>query len=99
MRSNLIGEFNISNILAAISTATLLGVPVEAIQAGIASLNGIAGRMERMDAGQNYLAVVDFAHTPNALTKCLRTLRQDYAGQTDCGIWLHTANAMCRSAR
>ena len=76
VRTQLIGDFNISNILAAISTATLLGVPVMAMQAGIEALKGIAGRMERIDAGQNYLAVVDFAHTPNALANCLRTLRQ-----------------------
>jgi UDP-N-acetylmuramoyl-L-alanyl-D-glutamate--2,6-diaminopimelate ligase len=77
----LIGEFNISNILAAISAATLLEVPAEAMQAGIAQLQGIAGRMERIDAGQNFLAVVDFAHTPNALANCLRTLRRITRGK------------------
>ena len=76
VRTELIGDFNVSNILAAISTATLLEVPVMAMQAGIESLKGIAGRMERIHAGQPYLAVVDFAHTPNALANCLRTLRQ-----------------------
>jgi UDP-N-acetylmuramoyl-L-alanyl-D-glutamate--2,6-diaminopimelate ligase len=81
VRTELIGDFNISNILAAISTATLLGVPVEAMQAGIAALKGIAGRMERVDAGQPYLAVVDFAHTPNALANCLRTLQQITRGK------------------
>jgi UDP-N-acetylmuramoyl-L-alanyl-D-glutamate--2,6-diaminopimelate ligase len=81
VQTQLIGEFNISNILAAISTATLLGVPVQAMQAGVASLQGVAGRMERIDAGQEYLAVVDFAHTPNSLANCLRTLRRITRGK------------------
>jgi len=75
IHTTLIGDFNVSNILAAISTAILLDIPAHAIQDGIAALQGIPGRMERIDAGQDYLAVVDFAHTPNSLDNCLRTLR------------------------
>ena len=81
VNSALIGDFNVSNILAATGAALLLDVPISQIQAGITSLKGIAGRMERIDAGQNYLAVVDFAHTPNSLTNCLRTLRRITPGR------------------
>jgi UDP-N-acetylmuramoyl-L-alanyl-D-glutamate--2,6-diaminopimelate ligase len=81
VKTHLVGDFNVSNILAACGAAMLLGIPVEAIQAGVASLHGIPGRMERFDCGQPFLAVVDFAHTPNALDNCLRTLRQITPGK------------------
>ncbi|GIV84609.1 MAG: UDP-N-acetylmuramoyl-L-alanyl-D-glutamate--2,6-diaminopimelate ligase [Candidatus Roseilinea sp.] len=76
LRTHLIGDYNISNALAAAGAALALGVSPEAIQLGVAALRGIPGRMERIDEGQPYLAVVDFAHTPNALEQALLTLRR-----------------------
>jgi UDP-N-acetylmuramoyl-L-alanyl-D-glutamate--2,6-diaminopimelate ligase len=81
LKTNLIGDFNVSNVLAACATAIALGIPREFIQHGVASLEGVAGRMERIDEGQSYLAVVDFAHTPNALDNCLHTLRKITPGK------------------
>ncbi len=81
IRSALIGDFNVSNILAAVSTAVRLGISEEAIAAGVAQLKGVPGRMERITVGQPFLAVVDFAHTPNALDNCLQTLRRITAGK------------------
>ena len=76
IQSKLIGEYNISNCLAAISaTARGLGISVQDIQHGISSLAGIPGRMEIIDLGQDFLAIVDFAHTPNALENALRSAR------------------------
>ena len=46
------------------------------MQAGIEAVRGVPGRMERVDAGQNFTAIVDFAHTPNALRRALETARQ-----------------------
>lgn len=71
----LVGPFNVANILAAVAVGIGLGLPATAIQAGIRSLRAIAGRMERIDAGQDFLAIVDFAHTPNALQRALETAR------------------------
>jgi UDP-N-acetylmuramoyl-L-alanyl-D-glutamate--2,6-diaminopimelate ligase len=73
----LVGDFNISNCLAAI-TATVysLGISLEAAQIAISSFNGVPGRMERINLGQDYTAMVDFAHTPNALHQALVTARQ-----------------------
>jgi UDP-N-acetylmuramoyl-L-alanyl-D-glutamate--2,6-diaminopimelate ligase len=71
----LIGGYNVSNILAAASVGVALGISPEAIAAGIAAVQGIAGRMERIDEGQGFLAIVDFAHTPNSLQKALETVR------------------------
>ncbi len=74
---NLIGRYNVSNCLAAISAAVVgLGVSPEAVQTGIKALKGVPGRMERIAMGQDFLAVVDFAHTPNALENVLKTGRR-----------------------
>jgi UDP-N-acetylmuramoyl-L-alanyl-D-glutamate--2,6-diaminopimelate ligase len=73
----LIGDFNISNCLAAISaTVYTLGVNPVAAQAGIEALQNVPGRMERINLGQDFTAIVDFAHTPNALQKALQSVRQ-----------------------
>jgi UDP-N-acetylmuramoyl-L-alanyl-D-glutamate--2,6-diaminopimelate ligase len=69
----LVGGFNVSNILAAASVGVTLGLSPNAIIEGIAAMEGIPGRMERVDAGQDFLAIVDFAHTPNALEQALTT--------------------------
>lgn len=78
----LIGNYNVSNGLAAIAAAVLgLGLPPEAAQAGIKSLPGVPGRMERIAMGQDFLAVVDFAHTPFALEAALKAGRRLTAGR------------------
>jgi len=74
--SNLVGGYNISNIMAAVgATAIGLGIEPDVISAGIAALSGIPGRMERIDMGQVFTAIVDFAHTPNAMKVTLETAR------------------------
>ena len=75
--SKLVGDYNISNCLAAFTTCySVLGLDLDAIREGIASLEGIPGRMERLDLGQDFLAFVDFAHTPNALRRALLAARR-----------------------
>ncbi|HEX9385142.1 MAG TPA: UDP-N-acetylmuramoyl-L-alanyl-D-glutamate--2,6-diaminopimelate ligase [Anaerolineales bacterium] len=75
--SKLVGAYNVSNCLAAL-TATVYGLKIkpEIASKGIASLEGIPGRMERIDMGQNFTAIVDFAHTPNALKVTLEAARE-----------------------
>ncbi len=72
----LAGDFNIANALAALSAARELGVQWSEIQTGVAAVNLIPGRMERIDEGQGFTAVVDFAHTPNALKRALEAGRR-----------------------
>ncbi len=72
----LVGAFNVSNVLAAMGAALALGIQPAAIASGVWATAGIPGRMERIDAGQPFTAIVDFAHTPNALTRALETARQ-----------------------
>jgi UDP-N-acetylmuramoyl-L-alanyl-D-glutamate--2,6-diaminopimelate ligase len=75
--SKLVGAYNVSNCLAAL-TAAVYGSKIkpEVAAQGIASLEGIPGRMERIDLGQNFTAIVDFAHTPNALKVTLVAARE-----------------------
>jgi len=75
METRLIGEFNVSNVLCAAAAALGLGVPPEQVQEGVATLPSVLGRMQRMDCGQAFLAVVDFAHSPASLERALETLR------------------------
>lgn len=73
----LVGDYNLSNCLAALAaTVGALGLAPEAAQKGIAQLKGVPGRMERIDLGQPFTAIVDFAHTPNALRRTLETARK-----------------------
>lgn len=74
--SPLVGAFNVSNILAAAAAGLALGLPPETVAAGVAAVRGVSGRMERIDEGQPFTALVDFAHTPNALQRALETVRQ-----------------------
>lgn len=75
LASPLIGDFNIYNITAAATAALHLGVDPVAVQAGVAEMQGVSGRMERIEAGQEFLALVDFAHSPASLERALMTLR------------------------
>jgi UDP-N-acetylmuramoyl-L-alanyl-D-glutamate--2,6-diaminopimelate ligase len=78
----LVGNYNISNCLGAIATAVYgLDIPLPAIRQGIATLRGVPGRMERIDLGQDFIAIVDFAHTPNALKVTLETARKMTGGR------------------
>ncbi|HSV86722.1 MAG TPA: UDP-N-acetylmuramoyl-L-alanyl-D-glutamate--2,6-diaminopimelate ligase [Levilinea sp.] len=74
VNSKLLGAFNVSNILAAMTAAVVgMGIAAEKAARGVAALNAIPGRMESIAMGQDFLAVVDFAHTPNALRNALST--------------------------
>lgn len=83
--SKLVGAYNVSNCLAALTAAVYgLGIAPEIAAQGIASLDGIPGRMERIEMGQNFTAIVDFAHTPNALKVALETARKMTKGRIIC---------------
>ena len=77
IESQLVGKYNVLNCLAAISaTAVGLDIDREYIKQGISSMPGIPGRMEIIHMGQDFLAIVDFAHTPNALENALLSARE-----------------------
>ncbi|HET8645580.1 MAG TPA: UDP-N-acetylmuramoyl-L-alanyl-D-glutamate--2,6-diaminopimelate ligase, partial [Vicinamibacteria bacterium] len=72
----LIGRYNVANILAALGACLALELPPEKALAGIASLAGVPGRLEPVQAGQDYAVVVDYAHTDDALRNLLETVRE-----------------------
>lgn len=70
------GKFNVYNMTAAAATAYLFHVSLEDITEGIANLEEVPGRFERIEAGQPYDIVVDYAHTPDAIEKLLESAKQ-----------------------
>ncbi|WP_371482166.1 UDP-N-acetylmuramoyl-L-alanyl-D-glutamate--2,6-diaminopimelate ligase [Kitasatospora sp. NBC_00315] len=75
------GPFNVANALAAITVLVTAGLPLDRAVAGIAAVAGVPGRLERVDAGQPYVAVVDYAHKPDALQAVLESLREVTKGR------------------
>jgi UDP-N-acetylmuramoyl-L-alanyl-D-glutamate--2,6-diaminopimelate ligase len=74
--SPLLGSFNVENLLAALAAALALNVrPADALR-GLTSISGVPGRLERVQAGQDFAVIVDYAHTDDALRKLLETVRQ-----------------------
>jgi len=76
------GLFNVSNIMAAVSAAGLLGVATYHITEGIRKVTRVPGRFERVERGQLFTAVVDYAHTPDALENLLENARKLTPGRT-----------------
>ena len=70
------GAVNVVNSLAAATTMHALGVDLDVIAEGLASVPAVPGRMERVDVGQEFTVFVDYAHTPDGLSAVLRSLRE-----------------------
>lgn len=81
LHSPLLGRYNAYNILAAVAVGVSQGASAEAIASGVRSVSGIVGRMDRIEEGQDFVAVVDFAHTPNALERMLELAREMTTGR------------------
>lgn len=77
----LAGAFNVSNAVAAIVALAGQGHDLDALVAGIATARGVPGRMERVDVGQPFTAIVDYAHKPDAIDAVLNALRPVTAGR------------------
>jgi UDP-N-acetylmuramoyl-L-alanyl-D-glutamate--2,6-diaminopimelate ligase len=75
VESPLLGKINVYNILAACGVGLSYGLAPETIARGIASLQAVPGRFERVDAGQPFVVVVDYAHTPDALQNIIAVAR------------------------
>jgi UDP-N-acetylmuramoyl-L-alanyl-D-glutamate--2,6-diaminopimelate ligase len=84
LQSPLLGEFNLSNLVAAAAVLLGLGVTVDAIAEAIPKLKPVPGRMECLRSTDGVLAVIDYAHKPDALEKVLKALRPITAGKLRC---------------
>ena len=76
VESNLIGEFNIYNSLAAASVAAMLGCSTKQIKNGLEKLFGVEGRLNRFNLSNGVVAFIDFAHTPDGIEKALNAIRE-----------------------
>jgi len=81
LASPLIGEHNVMNLLGATGIGLALGLAPEAIAAVLADVGAVPGRFEQVKAGQPFLVVVDYAHTPDALERVLTTARKLTSGR------------------
>jgi UDP-N-acetylmuramoyl-L-alanyl-D-glutamate--2,6-diaminopimelate ligase len=81
LASPLIGEHNVLNLLGAIGAGLALGMEPAAIGAALSPVTTVPGRFEQVSAGQPFLVVVDYAHTPDALERVLTTARKITRGR------------------
>ena len=75
VRLKLSGRWNAANALAAAAAGVAVGLTLDQIRDGLERFSGVSGRMERVDLGQPFAVIIDYAHTPQSLEKVLRELR------------------------
>jgi len=75
VRTRLFGRFNVYNCLAALTTGYSQHLPIDGMIEALSAISGIPGRLERIDCGQPFAVVVDYAHTPDSLQKVLQLVR------------------------
>ena len=79
--TRLIGAFNFDNLLMSVAIAVISGVDPIEISANLSYFVGAPGRLEQVNVGQDFLAFVDYAHTPDAVTNVLKSAREMTKGQ------------------
>jgi UDP-N-acetylmuramoyl-L-alanyl-D-glutamate--2,6-diaminopimelate ligase len=79
--TRLVGAFNVANTLTALGCGVGLGLDLEGMLAGLSDFTGVPGRMEPVDAGQGFLVLVDYAHTPDSVRNVLKTAREFTRGR------------------
>ncbi|MGD9888688.1 MAG: UDP-N-acetylmuramoyl-L-alanyl-D-glutamate--2,6-diaminopimelate ligase [Halothiobacillaceae bacterium] len=88
LHSPLLGQFNVSNLLAALATLLELGMPLADALVALEQVRPPAGRMERFCAPNKPMCVVDYAHTPDALAQALTTLRGHIKPKSNARLWV-----------
>ena len=81
VRLKLSGRWNAANALAAAAAGVAVGLTLDEIRDGLERFSGVSGRMERVDLGQPFAVIIDYAHTPQSLEKVLRELRSITKGK------------------
>ncbi len=81
IRSPLRGRFNVSNCLGVLAAARVIGIELEVAARALSDVTGVPGRMEPVDAGQDFLVIVDYAHTPAGILDVLRAARPLTSGR------------------
>jgi UDP-N-acetylmuramoyl-L-alanyl-D-glutamate--2,6-diaminopimelate ligase len=81
LKTGLVGRFNVDNLLTALGLGLGFGLDLDVMLAAVAGFTGVPGRMERVDAGQGFAVLVDYAHTPDSIANVLRTARSITSGR------------------
>ncbi|HVV66465.1 MAG TPA: UDP-N-acetylmuramoyl-L-alanyl-D-glutamate--2,6-diaminopimelate ligase [Candidatus Saccharimonadales bacterium] len=81
IRTQIPGKFNVDNSLAALCVGRAIGLTPEQIEKGIAALPSVEGRMTRIDEGQDFNVIVDYAHSPDSFEKLFKDLRPTVKGK------------------
>lgn len=76
IQSRMLGEINVSNMLAAAAATLGAGFPLVTVKAGLENCHSVPGRFERVDAGQPFLTIVDYSHTDDAIRNAIRVARE-----------------------
>ena len=76
MQLQLVGKFSVYNVLAAVSVGLCLGMKIENIIASLQAVQGVAGRFELVNEGQDFTVIVDYAHTPDSLENVMNTVNE-----------------------
>lgn len=84
IKNNLLGEFNLSNVLSVIGALCLLDIPLQKVLNAVQYITSVSGRMQFLGGGSLPIVVVDYAHKPDALEKVLATLRSQCIGKLIC---------------
>lgn len=82
----LVGKFSVYNALATLTTCLLEGVPLDVIKQSLESVTGVNGRFERVDEGQDFTVLVDYAHTPDSLENVLQTVKEFAEARVFCVV-------------
>jgi UDP-N-acetylmuramoyl-L-alanyl-D-glutamate--2,6-diaminopimelate ligase len=82
----LFGTFNVYNSLAAVAVALVEGIPLASIKEALEKLEGVDGRFEAVQAGQDFTVLVDYAHTPDSLQNVLTTAKSFARGKVICVV-------------
>lgn len=85
LETKLLGEYNVSNVLAAIAVSRFYGVEIKDVKRSVSTFEAPKGRLQKIDMGQDFGVYVDFAHTPNSLEQVLLFLRGKLKGKNEGG--------------
>jgi len=77
----LIGDYNLDNLLLAVAMVSVAGISIDKISTGISKLKSVPGRLESIKAGQKFTALVDYAHTPDAVERAIATVKSFTTGK------------------
>ncbi|PAD70069.1 UDP-N-acetylmuramoyl-L-alanyl-D-glutamate--2,6-diaminopimelate ligase [Bacillus sp. 7586-K] len=81
---NMVGKFSVYNVLAAVSACLASNIDLETIVSAVETMEGVRGRFELVDDGQDFTVIVDYAHTPDSLENVLQTIKQFAEGKIFC---------------